>query len=93
MQQQPNLPVVEWCKQELQRFAAVLETSLQGRNYLVEDGPTLADYAVAHIEPFVDQIGFDWSPYPQISAYYERMRNNPYWAATAAVPEEMGRRP
>lgn len=85
--------VAEYFLGELQRFAPVLEGHLQGRDYLVGGGITLADYAVAHTEMFVDGIGFDWSPYPNIQAYYDRMRKNPHWNSTAVSDERMGRRP
>ena len=90
---EPHQPLIAWCVEGLNRYAPVLEAALQGRNYLVGDAPTLADYAVAHQEPFVDAVPFDWTPYPNISAYYQRMRSNPHWASTAVSPAEMGRRP
>jgi glutathione S-transferase len=93
LHQEPNQQLIAWCSERLNRYAPVLETALQGRNYLVGDAPTLADYAVAHVEPFVDAVPFDWSPYPNISAYYQRMGENPHWASTAVSPAEMGRRP
>ena len=90
---EPNQALIEWCIEKLNHYAPVLEVSLQGRDYLVGDGLTLADYAVAHQEMFVDAVPFDWMEYPNITAYYERMRNNPHWAKTAVAPEAMGRRP
>jgi glutathione S-transferase len=93
MQLQPNQPIVDWCRQELQRFAPVLETSLGGRDFLVGNELTLADYSVAHIEMFVDAVGFDLAAYPNLQAYYGRMRDISHWARTAVSPEEMGRRP
>ncbi len=93
MHLEPNQALVTWCREKLDRYAPVLEAALQDRNYLVGDGPTLADYAVAHQEPFVDAVPFDWSPFPNIIAYYQRMRSNPHWASTAVAPEETGRRP
>lgn len=85
--------VAEYCLGELRRFAPVLEGHLQDHDYLVGGEITLADYAVAHTEMFVDAIGFDWSPYPNIQAYYTRMRENPHWNSTAVSDERMGRRP
>ena len=93
LQMETNQPLVDWCKERLGRYAPVLEAALQGRNYLVGDGPTLADYAVAHQESFVEAVPFDWTPYPNVIAFYHRMRSNPHWASTAVLPEEMGRRP
>ena len=56
---------------------------LERRDYLVGDDITLADYSVINIEGFKDMVPFDWSPYPHVNAYYERMRTVPHWAQTA----------
>ena len=93
MGQDPNRALAEWSIEKLNRYAPVLEAALQGRDYLVGDTLTLADYAVAHLEGFVDAVPFAWGNYPNITAYYQRMRDNPHWANTAVKPEAMGRRP
>ena len=91
---EPDLAVANWAKDGLSRFAPVLESHLNGRTYLVGESITLADYSVTHVEMFKEAIPFDWSPYPNINKYYERMRTVPHWAKTApASPEAMGRRP
>ena len=75
-------------------FADVLEGHLAGRDYVVGDDLTLADYSIVNIEGFKEAIPFDWSPYPNINAYFDRLRADPYWAATApASVEEIGRKP
>ena len=80
--------------EQYHRFAAVLERHLEGRRFLVGDDWTLADYAVGHVEVFIDRVPIDLSRYPNISAFYQRLRDNPHWAATApARPEETGRVP
>lgn len=86
--------VVEQAQRELTRFAPVLEAALDGRRYLVGNTMTLADYSVGHLEMFQDMVPFDWKPYPNVSAYYARMRDLEHWAATAPnSPEALGRRP
>jgi len=46
------------------------------------------------MENFKQAIPFDGSPYPNVNAYYERMRDVPHWAKTAPnSPEAIGRRP
>lgn len=91
--QQPNQPVVEWSARHLGRHAEHLERHLEGRRYMVGDDITLADYAVIHIEFFKDMMPFDWSPYPNVNAYFDRMRAAPHWAKTACRPEQIGRVP
>lgn len=91
--QQPNQPIVEWSTRHLGRHAEHLERHLVGRRYMVGDDITLADYAIIHIEFFKDMMPFDWSPYPNVNAYFDRMRAIPHWARTAPRPEQIGRVP
>jgi glutathione S-transferase len=94
MKQEPDAAVVRWAQGELARFAPVLDAHMKGRHYAVGAGITLADYSLTHVEGFKEAVPFDWSPYPNLNAYYARMRAAPHWAATAPPsPEAMGRRP
>lgn len=93
--QQPGDPhLIAWAGRELQRFAPVLDAAVKGREALVGPGVTIADYAMIHLEGFKDAVPFDWSPYPQLNAYVERMRQLPHWVATApSSPQAVGRIP
>ena len=93
MSEPPDDHLVNWSMQMLSSHADVLERHLDGRDYLVGDGITLADYAMVHIESLKDMTPFDWSPYPNINGYFDRMRAVEHLAYTAATPEEMGRVP
>lgn len=94
LNQDPNLPVVEYAMESLGGFAGVLEGHLSNHDYVVGDGITLADYSIINIEGFKDMIPFDWSGYPRLNAYFERMRADPHWASTAPEsPEALGRKP
>ncbi len=77
-------------KAQLARFSAVLDGHLDGRRTVVGDGVTLADYALIHIEAFKDRVPFDWSAYPRVNAYFDRMRGDPHWQATAVDMSKMG---
>lgn len=89
-----NAALVEAMHDNLVHSAAVLDGHLEGRSYLVGGDVTLADYALMGGEAFKDAIAFDWTPYPNVNAYYDRMRNNPHVAATALVDlARLGRRP
>lgn len=91
---EPDAGVVNWAKQELSRHAPVLDAHLKGRKHVVGDSITLADYSLAHVEMFKEAIPFDWSPFPNLNKYYERMRAVAHWAKTApGSPEQNGRRP
>jgi glutathione S-transferase len=91
---QPDAELVKWSQRELARFAPILDRALEGRDYLVGNDITLADYSVAHLESFRDAAPFDWTPYDNINAYFARMRAAPHWASTApSSPQAIGRRP
>ncbi len=77
----------------MNQYAAVLNTHMEGREFAVGDHITLADYALIHVEFFKEMIPFDWSPYPQLNAYYERMRVVPHWKKSEVPPEQLGRKP
>jgi len=86
--------VIEWCKKQLSQFASVLNNHMEGRLYVVGDSITLADYAMIHVEFFKEAIPFDWSAFPHLNDYFERMRKSPSWASTAPdSPEKIGRIP
>ena len=90
----PDEAAVTWSKGLLARHAPTLESHLKGRKYMVGNDVTLADYSVIHVEGFKEAIPFDWSPFPNINAYYERMRAVPHWAKTApSSPQAIGRHP
>ena len=94
LQQEANQPVVEYGLESLNEFTGVLENHLADRDYLVGNNITLADYSMINIEGFKEMIPFDWSPYPRVSAYFERMRADPHWARTAPEsPAALGRKP
>lgn len=94
MNQPPDAELVKWSQRELGRFAPVLDGAMQGRQYLVGDALTLADYSVAHLEGFKEMVPFDWAPYPHLNDYFDRVRAAPHWAATAPPsPEAIGRLP
>lgn len=71
---------------KLARFAPVLDGHLAGRQYLVGDQLTLADYSLAVFERYVDLVHFDFSPYPNILRYAEQMRGEEHWARSGQSP-------
>lgn len=94
LKQSPDAGAVDWSRRELARFAPVLDRALEGRDYLVGDDVTLADYSMIHLEAFKDAVPFDWTPYANVNAYFQRVAAIPHWARTApASPEAIGRRP
>jgi glutathione S-transferase len=89
-----NEALVETAKADLTRYAPVLEGHLADRRHLVGDGITIADYSMIALEPYQASVAFDWTPYPSLNAYFERMRKTTAWAQSApASVAEVGRRP
>ncbi|MCW8833009.1 MAG: glutathione S-transferase family protein [Colwellia sp.] len=94
MDVQGDQAIIEWSKAQLTRFASVLNMHLQDRSYMVGDSITLADYSIIHVEFFKEQVPFDWSMYPHLNDYFDRMRQSPSWLATAPKSlEAIGRIP
>ncbi len=89
-----NLDLAAMAKENLKRYAAVLNQHMQDREFVVGESMTIADYALTHVEFFKDLIKFDWSEYPNVNAMYDRIRQNDNWTTT--VPSGMslmGRKP
>jgi glutathione S-transferase len=81
--------LVRQAQDNLARFAPVLDAHLAGREYLVGKTITLADYSMIPFEGYRALLPFDWAPYRNINAYFDRMRTAPAWVratATATAP-------
>jgi glutathione S-transferase len=79
----PDAALVAMAQTDLGRFAPVLERHLAGRQYVVGDAITIADYSLLTFEGYRGKAPFDWAPYPQINAYFDRMRTVDAWVRTA----------
>ncbi|VAW74298.1 Glutathione S-transferase [hydrothermal vent metagenome] len=91
---EPDQAIIGSATESLDAFTRILEDHLVDRDYVVGNNITLADYSIINIEGFKDMIPFDWSRYPRVSAYFERLRADPHWASTAPESAEViGRRP
>ncbi|MGZ5200502.1 MAG: glutathione S-transferase family protein [Telluria sp.] len=70
---------------ELERFAAVLDAHLAGREWLCGGAVTLADYAVAAPMMYVERARVPVGQYAHLLAWFERVRQLPAWRHTEAV--------
>ena len=61
------------------RSAAVLNDHLRGRNYLVGDALTVADFAVATGLPYATEAHIPLDEFPGIKRWYERLEDLPAW--------------
>lgn len=74
----------EAARKELARYLPVLETALANRDWL-ESEFSLADIAYApHLE-LIAEGGFDFSPYPGVRAWLDRLLARPGWRKTAEL--------
>ncbi|WCE32034.1 glutathione S-transferase family protein [Vibrio sp. SCSIO 43137] len=92
MQSEGEPAVIKWAQEQLARFSSVLNSHLENRMFVVGESVTIADYAMIHVEFFKESVPFDWSPYPHLNAYFDRIRQSPIWQSTAASSiENIGR--
>ena len=59
------------------RVLGVMETHLDGRAYLVGDGPTLADIALYAYTHVADEAGVGLAAYPAIERWLARVAGEP----------------
>jgi glutathione S-transferase len=57
----------------------VLDAQLAGRCYVAADRLTIADISICGYLFFDDEIGVDWSSYPNVRAWLARIRGEPRW--------------
>jgi glutathione S-transferase len=89
-----NAAIVDLARTDLERFAPVLDDHLESHRYLVGDRITIADYSMIVLEGYRAAASFDWSPYPHINGYFDRMRAVDPWVRTAVTdPSTIGRKP
>ena len=84
----PDARKVDDAREQLARYAPVLDQHLEGRTFLLGETLTLADYSLASLEPYPSLVPFDFSPFRNIDAYYKRMRQDASWKATTYQPRQ-----
>jgi glutathione S-transferase len=70
---------------DLARAATVLDKHLAGRRWLVWDGVTLADYAVAAPLMYRERARLPLEDYPHLLAWLARVQELPAWRNSEAV--------
>jgi glutathione S-transferase len=69
-----------WAKERAKGWMKVLDQSLLGRQkYLCGDQITIADYFASSFVSLAEFIRADFSPYPNLKAWYERMKGLKTW--------------
>jgi glutathione S-transferase len=68
---------------DFDRYAKVLDRHLEGRSFLVGDGLTLADFAVAAPLTYAGPGQLPLGDHPNVEAYNKRLSEVPAWRDTA----------
>jgi glutathione S-transferase len=64
---------------DFERYAGVLEGHLTGREYLVGDALTVADFAVAITLPYAEKTRLPLEGFPAIRRWHDRLNQLPAW--------------
>lgn len=81
----PDQSKIDAAMENFHRFAAVLNEHLAGRDYILGDDVTVADFAVGAASALAlhpqSQVPLD--AYPNVKAWYLRLESLPSWQSTA----------
>ncbi len=75
-------------EERFHRFASVLEQSLQGRDWLVGDTVTLADFSVGSYFDLMVQAKYPMTDYVEIKRWYHAIEQLPAWQRSS--PAKLG---
>ncbi|WP_417224660.1 glutathione S-transferase family protein [Amphritea sp.] len=76
-QGEPDQQVIDAQALLLKRFLPTLESHLQGKDYLVGDKLTVADFHGAAVLAWPKMAGFDYSAYPAVVRWIEHIQGLP----------------
>lgn len=71
--------VIEFSKGRLKGAYATLNGALEGKDWLVGDGPTMADFSCCGYLFYDEPFGFDRKDWPNIDAWLDRIAALPGW--------------
>ena len=72
-----NAKAAESAKQDLDGVMKILDHALAGKSYLVKDRFTFADLSVSSYLGWLKFMGYDYSPFKEVSAWAERCLGRP----------------
>ena len=76
----PDPGVLAFLRTRCEGAWSVLNSHLATREYVVSDRLTIADISLCGYLFWPDEIGVDWSAYPNIRDWLSRIRETPRWA-------------
>lgn len=78
---------IERGEQNFARFAAVLDTSLKGKTWLIGERLTIADFSVGGLIPSAERSGLPVGDFPEIVRWYNGLAALPGWRNALAARE------
>jgi glutathione S-transferase len=75
----PDPVAVDEALAGFRRFAAVLNGHLAGRQWLVGDGLTVADFSVAAVLPYADKARMPLDEFPEMRRWHDRLCEFDAW--------------
>jgi glutathione S-transferase len=75
----PDAAVVQEAEKWVRQHGSVLNNHLRGREYLVGDALTVADFAVAVTLPYADKARIPVGDFPEIVRWHARLNDLPAW--------------
>jgi glutathione S-transferase len=72
-------------EQNFNRFAAVLNDSLKGKNWLVGERLTIADFSVGGLVPSAERFGLPVGDFSEILRWYKELAALPAWRQAVAA--------
>jgi glutathione S-transferase len=76
---EPDLAAIDEAMGFFRQFAGVLNSHLKARAYLVGEGLTVADFAVASFLPHARDAMLPLDEFPEISRWYAQLEDLPAW--------------
>jgi glutathione S-transferase len=83
----PDASEIEQALGAFRKFAGVLSGHLKGRQWLVGDAPTVADFAVAVTLPHADASGIPLAEFPEVRRWHDRLNALEAWREPFPVRE------
>ena len=75
----PEPAAVAGAEKDFHRFAAILDATLAGRDWLVDNRLTYADFRVASALPYAERGKIPVGAYPNIVAWHDRLNQLDAW--------------
>jgi glutathione S-transferase len=83
----PDAAFIERGERNFSRFAGVLNESLRGRNWLVGERPTIADFSIGALIPSAERLGLPVAQFKEVVRWYAGLAALPAWRDAVAAKD------